>query len=133
MSSETKKTYIVEDDLNIRRIMELKAKSIHHEVTCFTNGDDALAAIRDEAPDLVLTDYRMPGDTDGVRLIREIRDSLGLHMPIILLTGSIAVMGRLKQALADLRGVEFVSKPFSPRALAALIESVLADEEAPHV
>ena len=122
---QRKKIYVVEDDKNIRIVMELVVKSLHHEVHGFDSGSEALQAITSDCPDLILTDYRMPGGMDGAELIRAVRETVSREVPIILISGSIAVLGRLQELLSDLENIEYTSKPFSPRAVAAQIQRML--------
>ena len=125
MNEQTKKkVYVIEDDRNIRVVIELVAKSLHHEVRAFASGTDGLEAIRSTCPDLILTDYRMPG-MNGVELVRAVRETVSQTVPIILISGSIAVLGRLQDSLSDLDSIEYVSKPFSPRLVAAHIQRML--------
>ena len=125
MSEQRKRIYVVEDDKNIRVVMELVVKSLHHEVHGFNSGPEGLQAITSDCPDLILTDYRMPGGMDGVELIRAVRETVSQTVPIILISGSIAVLGRLRELLSDLDNIEYISKPFSPRSVAAHIQRML--------
>ena len=122
---QRKKIYVVEDDKNIRIVMELVVKSLRHEVYGFDSGPEGLQAITSDCPDLILTDYRMPGGMDGAELIRAVRETVSREVPIILISGSIAVLGRLQELLSDLENIEYTSKPFSPRAVAAQIQRML--------
>ena len=125
MNEQRKKIYVVEDDKNIRFVMELVVKSLRHEVHGFNSGLEGLEAITLDCPDLILTDYRMPGGMDGVELIRAVRETVSQTIPIILISGSVAVLGRLQESLSDLENIEYISKPFSPRSVAAHIQRML--------
>lgn len=125
MNEQRKKIYVVEDDRNIRIVMELIVKTLRHEVHGFSSGADGLAAISSNCPDLILTDYRMPGGMDGAELIRAVREAVSQTVPIILISGSLAVLGRLQELLSDLENIEFISKPFSPRSVAVHIQRML--------
>lgn len=121
-----KKVYIVEDEAHIRQIIELKVRSIGFEVSGFCDGASALAAIRQDVPDLIVTDYRMPGEVNGADLIRALNEQDATKdIPIILLTGSLAVLKQIKEDLAGVRRVIYMTKPFSPRVLAAEIHRLL--------
>ena len=125
MNEERKKIYVVEDDRNIRIVMELVAKRLRHEVHGFACGADGLAAISSNCPDLIITDYRVPGGMDGVELVRAVRETVSREVPIILISGSIAVLGRLQESLDNFENIEYISKPFSPRSVAAHIQRML--------
>ncbi|MFT7300360.1 MAG: two-component system phosphate regulon response regulator PhoB [Porticoccus sp.] len=85
----------------------------------------------DEQPDLVLLDWMMPG-TSGIELIRRLqRDELTNTIPVIMLTAK-ASEDNMIQGL-EVGANDFITKPFSPRALIARINAVLrrAESELP--
>ena len=121
----SKKIYVVEDEMSIRRILEIKMKSAGYDAIGFGDATSALEAFRTERPDLIVADYRMPGEMNGAELILAVRRiESGSDVPIILLSGSIAVMDELRVALAEIKNVIYMSKPFSPRALVAEIDKI---------
>lgn len=126
-----KKVLIADDEVHIRRILELKIKGAGYEVRGCTDGASAFEVAKAFVPDLVVTDFRMPGDMSGVDLIRAIRQTTKIaETPIILLTGSLAVVQQLSGSLADVDGVTLMSKPFSPRNLVKQIEEILKERDA---
>lgn len=126
-----KKVLIADDEVHIRRILELKIKGAGYEVRGCTDGASAFEAAKAFVPDLVVTDFRMPGDMSGVDLIRAIRQTTKIaETPIILLTGSLAVVQQLSGSLVDVDGVTLMSKPFSPRNLVKQIEEILKERDA---
>jgi two-component system copper resistance phosphate regulon response regulator CusR len=87
------------------------------------NGREALEAIRDEVPDLVLLDVMMP-EVDGWEVAQQLQaDPRTRDLPIVFLTARAELADRRRAA--DLGAVGYVSKPFDPLELPALIESVL--------
>jgi DNA-binding response OmpR family regulator len=111
---------VVDDDRSIRHVLTRYLTLEHYDVFPAANAEDALASLRDDAPDLVLLDV-MLGDDDGLDLLEQMRSSSSV--PVILLTGkseeSDRVMG-LKLGADD-----YVVKPFSPAEVEARIASVL--------
>jgi DNA-binding response OmpR family regulator len=111
---------VVDDDRSIRHVLTRYLTLEHYHVLPAANAEDALAALRDESPDLVLLDV-MLGDDDGLDLLEQMRATSAV--PVILLTGkseeSDRVMG-LKLGADD-----YVVKPFSPAEVEARIASVL--------
>ena len=96
----------------------------NYEVHCVSNGLDALTAIRNNPPDLVLTDVMMPG-LDGFALLRELRaDENTKTIPIILLSARAGEDARIEgmQAGAD----DYMVKPFTARELLARVGAHLA-------
>ena len=80
----TKSTVLIVDDQTTSRIiLENIAKTIgsNIEVKCFDNASDALLEAESSAPDLILTDYKMP-NIDGVEFIERLRTNMGLKKEI---------------------------------------------------
>lgn len=96
----------------------------HYEVRAVSNGVEALAAARQDPPDLILTDVMMPV-LDGFGLLRELRasDSTGT-IPVILLSARAGEDARIEglQAGAD----DYIVKPFTARELLARVGAHLA-------
>jgi two-component system cell cycle response regulator DivK len=94
-----------------------------YEITEVENGEDALAAIAKQRPDLILMDIQLPV-MDGYEATRRIKADPDLRsIPIIAVT-SYALSGEEKKARAA--GCdEYVPKPFSPRQLLAKIRNFL--------
>jgi CheY-like chemotaxis protein len=93
------------------------------EIHCFTNGQEALQAIHDETPDLVLTDLAMPG-LDGFSLTAEIKnDPNSTDVPVIICTGHGGAPDwkRLQQLGAN----GFLVKPIDSESLIALVRKVV--------
>ena len=96
----------------------------NYEVVSVSNGLDALTAIRNHPPDLVLTDVMMPG-LDGFGLLRELRaHEKTKTIPIILLSARAGEDARIEgmQAGAD----DYMVKPFTARELLARVGAHLA-------
>lgn len=98
---------IVDDDATNREVMEAFLTLEHFEVMVAANGRDALEQIRQEKPDLVLLDVRMPM-MSGFDVCRTIKDQY--NIPVFMLTGFDADEQRREavEAGAD----AFISRPF---------------------
>ncbi|MEY2418711.1 MAG: hypothetical protein QOG90_1391 [Actinomycetota bacterium] len=114
------KVLVVDDDRSIRHVLTRYLTLEHYGVVSAANAEEALVALHDEQPDLVLLDV-MLGEDDGLDLLEQMRATT--QVPVILLTGkaeeSDRVMG-LKLGADD-----YVVKPFSPAEVEARIASVL--------
>ena len=113
---------VVDDDTEVAHYLRALLAP-HYRVLCRFSADSALQAMREESPDLVLSDIVMPGK-DGYDLCREIKEDLQLcHIPVILLTAKTSVDEQVKglNSGAD----AYVTKPFDPEYLQALVRSQL--------
>jgi two-component system C4-dicarboxylate transport response regulator DctD len=113
-----------DDDDHLRALCDLVTTAGYH-VEGFPSGVGALDALS-EAPDLVVSDLRMPG-MDGITLLRAIRERT-LRVPVILLTGH----GDIGNAVDAIRaGAEdFLEKPYDSMHLLAVIARALAAQAA---
>jgi len=122
--TEQKKVLIADDEPNILISLEFLMKREGHQVVVARDGDEALAAIRRERPDLVLLDVMMPGKT-GFEVCAAVRADESLAATkIVLLTAK----GRdTDVAKGSALGADaYVTKPFSTRDLAARVRELLA-------
>ncbi len=115
---------VVEDDVAIRRVVVLALKTAgYREIVEASRGDDGLATIQREHPQLVLLDRMLPG-MDGLDVCREVRrDESIAETPIIMLTAKTEERDII-QGL-DAGANDYVTKPFSLEILLARIRAVL--------
>lgn len=117
---------VVDDDTEVAHYLRTLL-SAHYKVICRFNADDALKALHEESPDLVLSDVVMPGK-DGYQFCREIKEDLQLcHLPVILVTAKATVENQVEGL--DTGADAYVTKPFDPAYLLALIKSLLKNRE----
>lgn len=112
---------IVDDEANILVSLQFLLEQEGYEVAVASRGDEALAAIAERRPDLVLLDIMLP-DVDGFELCRRIRARAD-RPRVILLTARGRDAERVKGL--DLGADLYVTKPFSTRELVAGIRRVL--------
>ena len=119
----SKRILIVEDQADNRQIIRDMLGATDYEITEAENGEQALAAIAKQRPDLILMDIQLP-IMDGYEATRRIKaDPTTKSIPIIAVT-SYALSGDEQKARAA--GCDdFVSKPYSPRQLLAKIRQYL--------
>jgi len=114
---------VVEDQEDNRRIMRDLLTSAGYEVIEAVTGEDGVSAAEMRRPDLILMDIQLPG-LDGYEATRQIKGNPDLeHIPIIVVT-SYALSGDDVKAF-EAGCNDYVSKPFSPRALLAKIREYL--------
>ncbi len=117
------KIVIAEDSSTVRRLVAARLAADGYEVLEAADGEEALAAVRAEHPDLLVLDKVMP-KLDGFEVVRELRaDPETRSVPIIMLTERTTehdVLGGL-----DLGVEEYMPKPFSPHELSARVRRTL--------
>jgi two-component system, OmpR family, alkaline phosphatase synthesis response regulator PhoP len=107
---------IVEDDLDISRLLTLELQESGFRVSAFATGVRGLAAIREERPDLIILDLGLP-DISGAEIARRVRRTD--PTPIIILTAAddVATKVEMLNAGAD----DYLAKPFHVEELRARI------------
>jgi two-component system nitrogen regulation response regulator GlnG len=100
--------WLVDDDASIRWVLERALRQGGMAPTAFDHADSALAALRRDRPDVLITDIRMPGRS-GLELLTEIHDSQP-QLPVIVMTAH----SDLDSAVAAYQGgaFEYLPKPF---------------------
>jgi two-component system, NtrC family, nitrogen regulation response regulator GlnG len=100
--------WLVDDDASIRWVLERALRQGGMAPTAFDHADSAIAALRRDRPDVLITDIRMPGRS-GLELLTEIRDSQP-ELPVIVMTAH----SDLDSAVAAYQGgaFEYLPKPF---------------------
>jgi DNA-binding response OmpR family regulator len=116
------KVLIVDDEPDVRALVRSSLSYARQDMTPLeaSDGDEALAMIYSERPDLVVLDLALPR-RDGFAVLEQVRQKTDL--PIIVLTARGLEEDKIRglQLGAD----DYLTKPFSPRELVARIESVL--------
>ncbi len=111
---------VVDDEPQIVRFVRAYLEDAGYRVVTASDGQEALFVARHEKPDLVILDLMMPGmdGWDFIRRYRRERDT-----PVIVLTARVE---ETDQVLGlELGADDYVTKPFSPRALVARVRAVL--------
>ncbi len=111
---------IVEDDPHTVEVVRLYLRRDGHTVLTASNGKDGLRMAQESAPDLVVLDLMLP-EMGGLEVCRELRKES--DVPIVMLTARVEEEDRV--AGFELGADDYVTKPFSPRELAARIRAVL--------
>ena len=111
---------IVDDDPNIRTLVNLYLAKEGFEVIEAARGDEALKAFKAHAPSLVLLDVMLPG-MDGWQVCREVRKVS--NIPVIMLTAKDETFDKVLGL--ELGADDYVVKPFEPKELVARIKAVI--------
>ena len=115
-----KKVLVVDDDVKTVELVKLYLNRDGYRVLAAYDGAEALRLAREGRPDLIVLDLMLPG-TDGLEVCRTLRDES--DVPIIMLTAGTTDEDKLTGL--GLGADDYVTKPFSPRELAARVRTVL--------
>jgi two-component system phosphate regulon response regulator PhoB len=114
---------VVEDEPQIQELVAINLEHLGHKVLRAGSAEEAETAIRAELPDVVVLDWMLPGES-GLAFARRLRaDERTRDLPILMLTARAMEQDKISglEAGAD----DYLTKPFSPRELAARIKAVL--------
>ncbi len=120
-----KKILIVDDQSEVRELVEVTLRIGPYEILQASSGDEGLTITRSERPDLVLLDVMMPDSSvDGFEVCRQIKaDPATRNITVVMITarGQEADLEIGRQAGAD----DYFTKPFSPLQLMNKVEEIL--------
>lgn len=126
----SKRLLVVDDEPNLLRAVAAVLRDEGFEVATARNGREALISVAQGAPDLIVSDVRMPR-MDGYELARRLRSAANFALiPIIFLTAKDETEDRVEGFRA---GVDvYLTKPFEPDELVAVIRGILQRVERTH-
>jgi phosphoserine phosphatase RsbU/P len=109
---------VVDDDPGINRLLQVRLRNLGFTVRSAANGEEALAAIRAEPPDLMLLDVSMPG-IGGLEVLEEVR-AQKLDIAVIMSTA----FGSERVAIDALRrgANDYLRKPFEPEEFRTVVD-----------
>jgi CheY-like chemotaxis protein len=116
---------VIEDDVEILRLLDKLLHGANYHVISYTRGDDAHQFIRRTLPDVVILDLWLEDRNAGGMVLGMLElDPLTRHIPVIVCSAHIQVLHEHAQSFAA-KGHRVLPKPFEVEALLAEIESVL--------
>lgn len=117
---------IVEDDPEVRDLLDLFLKGEGHLVATARDGVEAIEHLRrgNLRPNLIVADYNLPGDLNGLEVTRALREKLHRDTPVIILTGDIST-GTLRD-IALARCLQ-LNKPVKVKELNEAIQRLLPE------
>ena len=113
---------VADDTESVRTLFRRLLQSDGHDVVCAADGAEALRAVGEHLPDVILLDVAMP-HVDGLEVCRRLKaDPVTRLTPVVLVTGQTDLSDRIRgiEAGAD----EFLSKPVHPHELRARVRSL---------
>jgi len=111
---------VIEDERHIADVVRIALERDGHRAICVRTGEEGLAELARHQIALVVLDIGLPG-IDGLEVCRRIRSAS--QLPVIMLTARDEEADRVTGL--ELGADDYVSKPFSPRELAARVKAVL--------
>jgi DNA-binding response OmpR family regulator len=119
-----KQLLLVDADPRSVRVLEVSLRKAGYSVTTATDGQDALAKVEFSAPDLVLTDTRLPR-LDGYELVRQIKERPDYaNIPVVFLTSQRSIEDKIRGL--ELGVEDYLTKPIFVRELIARVNLLLA-------
>ena len=116
------KILTVDDEPDVRRLIEIKLKKAGFEVITAADGEEGVEKAKAENPDLVLMDVMMP-KMDGYTAVEKIKSEMDPAPLVMMLTAK----GTEDDVMKGLVGGadDYITKPFAPRELVARVKVVL--------
>jgi two-component system, OmpR family, phosphate regulon response regulator PhoB len=120
---------VIEDEADIRQVLDYNLKSAGYEVVEASRGIDGLRLLRERTPDLVLLDLMLP-DMPGTEVCRTIKDNPTTRaLPVVMLTARGEEIDRVVGF--EIGADDYITKPFSVRELVLRVRAVLRRRELP--
>jgi DNA-binding response OmpR family regulator len=116
---------VVDDEPDIRELVRINLEQAGHRVVTAADGSEALARVREEAPDALFLDVRMPG-VDGWAVLEELKAgsfSDLSEIPVFMVTAADEAESRLRGGIEG--ALQYITKPFDPRDLVDALERAL--------
>jgi two-component system OmpR family response regulator len=112
---------IVDDEPNIRDLLATSLRFAGYEIQTAANGAQAVAAVQESEPDIILLDVMLP-DMNGFSVTKKLRSS-GIQAPILFLTARDEVEDKITGLTVG--GDDYLTKPFSLDEVVARIQAIL--------
>jgi signal transduction histidine kinase/response regulator RpfG family c-di-GMP phosphodiesterase len=123
MFYNSKTLLFIDDQSEMRELINVKLKSVGYNTICRANGKLGLAAVYKHKPDIIITNWLMP-EMSGPELIIKLKEDENLkHIPIILLTAKTS--DECRDIGLDLGADAFIGKPFDFRELKSITKNLL--------
>jgi len=113
---------LVDDEVNIRKMVGALLQSEGFETSEAPNGTAALGTVQQTAPDVVLLDLMMPGGLDGLQTLEELRRRLP-DLPVIMMSGKASLADAVRATKAG--AFQFLEKPLTPEGVLVAVRSAL--------
>ena len=127
--ADRKRVVVVDDDIDIANYVKVLL-SPYYNVSVYFDANTALKGMTEETPNLIISDVVMPG-MSGYDFCKEVKGDLQFsHIPVVLVTAKVAVENQVEGL--GVGADAYVTKPFQPAYLLALVKSLLENREKLH-
>lgn len=115
---------VVDDQMGVRRLLYEAFMSEGYKVDMASSGFEAVAKVKEEIPDLILMDMKMPG-MNGLEALQEIQ-RLKINVKVIMMTayGELEIVTEAMK----LGVIEYITKPFDINEMRKLVRKVIGKE-----
>ncbi len=121
-----KRLLIVDDEINMQKVLQMLFKREHYEVVTASNGKEAFDLVKKARNpfNLIVSDLKM-SELDGIGLLKKLKES-GMDIPLILITA----YGSISEAVEAMKlgAADFITKPFNKDDLKSIVRRVLHEE-----
>ena len=125
----TKRILSIDDQASICQMIQftmndLSDEQVEYEVDVASDGATGLDMAKKKQYDLIITDQKMPGDIDGLAVIRSLKAMADYkNTPIVMLT--METTEAMKNAARSVGATGWMNKPFTPVSLITMVQKVL--------
>jgi len=125
--ASAQKILVIEDEPDIRKLVQYNLTQEHFNVVEAEDGEQALSLLQREKPNLVILDLMLPG-LSGLELCKMLRQrSDTSRLPILMLTAKAGETDRIVGL--EMGADDYLAKPFSPREMVARVRAILRRAE----
>ncbi len=125
--ASAQKILVIEDEPDIRKLVQYNLTQEHFNVVEAEDGEQALSLLQREKPNLVILDLMLPG-LSGLELCKLLRQrSDTSRLPILMLTAKAGETDRIVGL--EMGADDYLAKPFSPREMVARVRAILRRAE----
>lgn len=115
---------IADDDLDVLSFLETVVAGEGFKVVCVKNGEEALEKVRENPPDLIISDLMMPGQ-GGYEVLRQLQASENKKIPVVMITASKINDSTIKMIRSEANVLEFIPKPVKINVLLTALHHYL--------
>jgi DNA-binding NtrC family response regulator len=125
MTQPQARLLVVDDERNVRKNLRMVLEAAGYEVDSASDGEEALAKSKEQRYDIAFVDLRMP-KMGGLELLRYLR-AFSPSLAVVILTAHGSVANAVEAM--KLGAVDFLEKPFDPKAIQLLVEEILLRQQ----